>query len=444
MSLDRILKIATAPRTTVVLLCLMGVLLFLNVALPQERVVGEERFAAICEGSGLSRFVLDTLGFGRMSNSPVFLVFLGLFFLHLTLVLVKRTGVTVKRTRVRPPSRSTLDGWAVGPRALTGSAPGGVDQDRVLTTLKGFGYHAVGAGDGAVWSVKHRTAPLGFLVFHLSFFFICLGGGAIYYTRSVGTAVLVEGQEFAGVTKVVREAPWRSPPLPRFVVGEVESEFEAGEPVHLAAGIRFMGPHGGVEKKSRINHPARWGSVKVLVNRAGIAPTLWLQDPEGFTVDRVSVAAATLMGPPTVVPMADGRLQVEIVPFVDRDNYPARDDLNSTEFGVVVRSDAGVLFEGAARMGLPAEFAGGVLVIQDIGYWIGVYVVAERGGTLLVVGFVLGTVGLVWRLMMYRREVAVVWGAGRFSVAGRAEYFSHRFKEELETIRSYLENPKRG
>jgi hypothetical protein len=58
---------------------------------------------------------------------------------------------------------------------------------------------------------------------------------------------------------------------------------------------------------------------------------------------------------------------------------------------------------------------------------------------LLVAGFVVGTVGLVWRLMLYRREVAVVWDQESFAVAGRAEYFSHKFKDELETIKDFLE-----
>ena len=42
--------------------------------------------------------------------------------------------------------------------------------------------------------------------------------------------------------------------------------------------------------------------------------------------------------------------------------------------------------------------------------------------------------------MLYRREVAVAWDGGAFSVAGRAEYFSHRFREELATIRELIED----
>lgn len=444
MRTSRILEAATSPTTTVSMLCAMSVLLLLNVALPQERVVGKEAFAAICEGSPAARLLLDTLDLGRMSVSPLFLAALGLFFLHLTLVLVKRAGVTVRRTRLRPPSAQTLREWAAEDRALTGSAPGGLDRGHVLATLKGFGYRAVGTGEGSVWSVKHRSAPLGFLVFHLSFFLVCLGGAVMYYTRSVSTAVLVEGQEFAGAGTVAREAPWGPPPAVRFVVEEVTAEFDAGEPVHLSAKLRFLGAGGGVEKTSRVNHPARWGSVKVLVNRVGIAPTLWLQDLAGYTIDRVAVAAATLTGAPTVVPMADGRIQIEVQPLVDAFNFPGRDRLPATEFLVKVLSGDELLFGGSLRGGGHAELDGVVLAVPEVAYWTGLYIVSERGGGPLILGFALGTLGLVWRLMMYRREVAVVWEREGFAVAGRAEYFSRRFRQELETIRSYLEGRQGG
>ena len=62
--------------------------------------------------------------------------------------------------------------------------------------------------------------------------------------------------------------------------------------------------------------------------------------------------------------------------------------------------------------------------------------VAVIAAILLV--FLLGTIGLIWRLMLYRREVAIVWDGKSFAVAGRAEYFSHRFREELATMRDLL------
>jgi hypothetical protein len=443
MSRARVIGIATSLKTTVALFCLLAALLFLNVALPQERVVGEERFLEITGGGGAAHFFLVDLGLGRISVSPLFLGFLGLFFVNLTAVLIKRTGVTIRRTRLRPPSLETLRAWTEGDRALRGIAPEEIERSHVLGVLKGFGYRAVNVGTSAVWSVKHRTAPLGFLLFHLSFFLICAGGAAIYYTRFVGTARVVEGREFTGFTNVVREAPLAGTPALAFSVHEVAMEFEKGQPVHLSAVLRFRGPRGG-PATTQINHPARSGSSTVIVNRAGLAPLLWLQDLRGFTLDRLVVAASTLSGASTVVPLADGLWSVELRPLVDRSTFPSRDELSSTEFEVLVRRKGDLVFEGTLRPGQEAVLEDAVLVLEDLSYWAGLYVVSERGGGLLIAGFILGIIGLVWRLMLYRREVAVVWEDATFSVSGRAEIFSHRFREELDAISSYVQRGDQG
>lgn len=444
MSTKTIAGALTSLKTTVALICLLALLLFLNVALPQERVVGEERFAEIVGGSAASHFFLVGLGLGRIAVSPVFLVLLGLFFIHLSAVLIKRTGVTIRRTRLRPPSLETLEGWSEGDRALRASAPEEIDRREVVGVLKGFGYRAVPVGPSAVWSVKHRSAPLGFLLFHLSFFLICIGGAAIYYTRSVGTVRVVEGFQFTGVTNVIREAPLARIPELRFSVHEVDMEFDDGQPVHLSAVIRFGGPRGGRAATTRINHPARSGSATVIINRAGLAPLLWLQDLEGFTLDRMAVAAATLSGKPTTVPLVNGLVSVTLRPVVDRSSFPSRQELSKTEFEVSVHRDAEMVFQGTVRPGQEAVFDDGVLVIEDLGYWAGLYIVSERGGAVLIAGFIAGILGLVWRLMLYRREVAVVWTGPAFAVSGRAEYFSHRFREELDTIVFYLKRGDRG
>jgi hypothetical protein len=225
----------------------------------------------------------------------------------------------------------------------------------------------------------------------------------------------------------------------RFTVQQIDAVFEGGEPVHLSASLRFQDRAGAAIKRSEVNHPARWGSSTLLVTQAGLAPKIWLQDLQGFTLDRVAVAAATLSGRTTAVPLASGALIAELRPVVDRADFPDREGLRVTELEVTLRRDEQVLFEGRLLPGQHAVFDDAVLVLEDIGYWVGLYVVSERGGSFLVAGFILGTIGLVWRLMLYRRELAVVWDEQGFGVAGRAEYFSDRFKTELATVKQFLE-----
>ena len=76
--------------------------------------------------------------------------------------------------------------------------------------------------------------------------------------------------------------------------------------------------------------------------------------------------------------------------------------------------------------------------------WARIRVVSERGPAALVAGFLIGVLGLIWRLVLYRRELVLAWDDDRFHLVGRAEYFSWRFREELESIRDALSKPRGG
>jgi hypothetical protein len=293
--------------------------------------------------------------------------------------------------------------------------------------------------------VKHRTAPLGFLLFHLSFFLLCAGGALIYYTRFVATAVVTEGQEFSGqYNRILRAPPLGRAPSLKFVVEDVDPRFESGEPTHLEASLRFLQPGGFVERRARINHPASWGSTSVLVQQAGLAPVLWLQDARGFTIDRVAVAAWSHAGSEsaTEVPLG-GDFRAEIETAGAGDVVPPRAALPRTPVRLRLfrkadpqartRGDE-LLFDGSLRPGESAPLAAGRLVLEDLRYWVGIQVVSERGGGLLEAGFIAGIAGLVWRLLLYRREVGLTWDGETVRLVGRGESYPWRFRGELESL----------
>jgi cytochrome c biogenesis protein ResB len=274
MSPGRIYRLFVSAKTTVVLLCLLSVLLLLNVALPQAAALGEEEFEALVAASGpMTRFLLIDLRLGRMPTSPVFVSVLVLFFLNLLLVLLARIGPTFRRVTLRPRSEKGLDAWARLEESLEGTPGADWSASHVARTLRGYGYQVRKAGERTFWGVKHRTAPLGFLLFHLSFFLICGGGVLLYYTRFVGFVVLSEGQPFDGAyTSVDRMPPLGGPPELRFTLERADPRFERGDPVHLGASFRLEQAGSSVERQARVNHPAEWGTVRLLVNEAGLAP----------------------------------------------------------------------------------------------------------------------------------------------------------------------------
>jgi hypothetical protein len=432
-----------SPKATIALLCLLAVMLLLNVALPQATVLGEEAFQAIVESSALFRFVLVDLGFGRMPTSPVFLTVLGMFFLNLLFVLLSRVGPTWRRVALKPRSEKGLQAWARLEESLDGSLPQNWNAGTAAQTLRGYGFQVRKPGEHTLWGVKHRTAPLGFLLFHLSFFLICGGGVLVYYTRFVGSTVLSEGQEFAGEYVQIERTPpvGGSPPL-LFVLDRVDPRFEQGEPVHLGVVMSFRQGGSSVTRESRVNHPARWGPASIMVHRAGLAPVLWLQDERGFTIDRIVVPARTRgRGPPTEIELGeDGRYRAFVHPLGEGVEFPDREALGETSLTLQITDSGRVVFDGELRPGGAAQLEGARVVLEELRYWAGIRIISERGGGPLIAGFAIGVVGLIWRLLWYRREVALTWGEGRFRLVGRSEYFSERFQQELRSIRLTLES----
>jgi len=440
MTRGRFFLAFTSFRTTVGLLCVVALLLLLNVALPQASVLGEEAFDELARSPPWRHLVLVTLGLGRLPTSPVFLGALGLFFLQLGVVLVTRAGPTWRRIQARPPSGEGLQAWARLDEAFTAPVPEGWSRGAAVRILRGYGYRVRSVDGQSFWGVKHRTAPLGFLLFHLSFFLLFAGGTLVYYTRFVGTALVTEGQEFSGDYKrVLRKPPLGEFPALAFVVEDVEPRYEDGEPTYLGAVFRFRQAGGSPTRKARINHPARWGAASVLVQQAGLAPVLWLQDARGYTIDRVAVAA--VRGQPTEARLGD-RFRVVIDP-PEGAALATREELPTTpvRFRLFRKGsleeltwEDELLFDGPLRAGEAAQLAEGRLVLEELRYWVGVQVVSERGGGLLEIGFALGIAGLVWRLLLYRREVGLTWDGETIRLVGRSESSPWRFRDEMEAI----------
>jgi cytochrome c biogenesis protein ResB len=435
-----------SARATVVLLCVLALMLLLNVVLPQETSIGEEGFDRLVTESPTWHFLLVRLGLGRMPTSPLFLAVLGLFFLNLLAVLASRVGPTLRRIPLRPRSEKGLETWARMEETLVAPLPSTFEVGDVARTLRGFGYQVRRAGERVFWSVKHRTAPLGFLVFHLSFFLLCAGGILIYYTRFVGSAVLVEGQSFEGrYSDILRQPPIAVEPNLAFTVESVETRFEGNQPLHLGADFRFRRSGRELGRSARVNAPARWGSARILVEKAGLAPVLWLQDAQGFTVDQVAVPARTLGGgKPTEIKLDDERVWIFVHPLSRETAFPERAELPTTAMRIQILQDEELVFDGSLAPGEAASLAPGRLVLRELRYWVGVRVIAERGGGLLIAGFIAAVIGLIWRLLWYRREVVVNWDETNLRLVGRAEYFSGRFESELREVFDVLQHGLEG
>ena len=84
------------------------------------------------------------------------------------------------------------------------------------------------------------------------------------------------------------------------------------------------------------------------------------------------------------------------------------------------------------------DFAGYRLEMRDMRYWVRFYVVKQRGLSILYSGFALATIGVIWRLLFYKREllgaVREQEGARFLLVAGRSEYYKTLAEDEFMAL----------
>jgi cytochrome c biogenesis protein ResB len=421
-------------RTTAWLLALLGSLLLLNVALPQ-RAHDPDAYSRSVRASPVARVLLVTLQLGELPTSVVFVGTLMLLFANLVAVLVDRVGATTRRMRFASPTPAQVAALDASPDACEADTAG-LTAAAASELLRAIGYRVADLSGGRLWGVKHRLALLGFPIFHLSFLLMAGGGLLIFLSRDVTTLVVSEGEAVSSdAGAVVRRAPLGAPPPVVLGVERVDVRLEDGKPIDLGARLVHLG--GGGARASRINRPAEWGDLSVLTERAGIAPVLWVVDERGFTVDRVVVAAAAAGGAPTRVTIG-GTLEAVVEPIPIGSTFPERGALRAVPVRLRLRSGARTLFDGSLVPGESAGVGGLDVRLQEVRYWVGLRLIHERGGPLLVAGFLLSVAGIIWRMVWVRREVVVTLCAGRLRVAARAEFFTSRGREEAAAVAAML------
>lgn len=432
----RLWAIAVSMRTTAVLIAALSVFMLLNVLLPQAQT-NPAAFGAALRRGAAARFVLETLRLGHVSTHPAFLLTLVVFLANLAAVLADRIGGTVRRLRLAPPAPGQRNALLEG--AAKASVAGAVDDvtERATRILETLGYRVSPIGRGELWAVRHRWALLGFPVFHAAFFLLALGGGLVYWTRDVVAVGACEGQEVSSATGgVERRAPAGPADPVTVAVDRVDVKLEGGKPIDLSVAMRLL--PAGVAGTARINHPLVSGDLSVLVDRAGIAPVLWVVDRDGFTRDRVAVMAVSNGDLPARAPLDGGAVEAVLEPIAVGLGFPERAVLEKTRVSIRLREQGREVFSGRLAPGEGADLGDRVVRLQEIRYWASLRLIRERGGGVLVAGFLFAVFGISWRMLWHRREIVVVVSEGRVRLGGRSELYPRRFRAELQELLDLL------
>jgi hypothetical protein len=400
----------------------------LGLVVPQRRVVPPATWAAWRDQRPGLVSLLEATGLTDVYRAPVTYVALGFFFLSLGAVVVDRFPRLVRRTRL--DQGVPLEPLALAGRKGTVEMPAPDTEEsfrRAAAILGASGFSLYEPRQGAMRAVRFRIAPLGFVCFHGAFALLLAGGVMLDLTRFAGVANVADGESFetvGGEYADVPRAPRIGEPRPRlsFTVDGVHPRSQAGFPVALRVGLLL--PGAAAPRVANINEPVEVGTASVLVLSAGPAPLFTceagaasdgayvklLPDPSGRTRFLLEPCGLDVLARPhdpepneAVTPGGQGVMLASA-------GVARLEDVAKNGIEVAVRGPDGAIARGVLRPGGSIETPDGqrVLHMPELRYYAKLQIVDERGGWLLWAGFILGTLGLVLRLVLFRREIVVV------------------------------------
>lgn len=449
MILGRVIKFFNSVRLTVVLLVCMGMIFFAGLVIPQKVLLGDEAYGQWKMGKpGLVSF-LELFHLTEIYTAPWTLVFWGVFFLNLIVVMLHRVRPLWNRCRNVPIS--------VSARAITGDrnymAVENASLEAAEKQIRKKGYRIV-SDRNAFFAVKNRYSPMMTVVFHLSFLLVLIGGVISFYTKFRAEADVAEGETFSGTYRTLFPPKIGDIPRTVFTIEKIEPlYYQKDVTIGLKVYLRTaMGLH-----VVEINRPYEEGRLSFIVRSIDIAPHFELFDERGKLIDSISVKLKVLDGAPDIFSMhgynfealfytdvlvdknhrqspdESGMAQVD-KEFIGREERRQKREVVNPAFHLTVSKSGKNLASALLKPGESISFNGYRLVFSDISYWADFYVGREYGLGVLYAGFALMTAALVVRFGFYRREIRGIVEDGVLYLTGRGEFFPVLFSDEMARI----------
>src|SRR6185369_6624728 len=276
---NKIIKYLSSLRFTILLISLLGVIFALGLWVPQKRLLKTIYIAWQKKSPALVSF-LDALGLTTIYSSPITITLWLLFFLNLSLVLWQRLPLVKKRitlseTMIADPV--TAGGY---PFRETYPMPNDLNGETVVGLLRKRGFTVLGNETG-FYGVKNRLAPIAFMLFHLSFFLILLGGLISVYTEFIGYVDLAQGESFQGELNRYNASPppkmpeIGSPPNASLKVKSIVPRVVHNTPTGIS--VLLADSHGKTHEVD-INRPYSTEHTSFVFKHLGVAPLFILKD----------------------------------------------------------------------------------------------------------------------------------------------------------------------
>jgi cytochrome c biogenesis protein ResB len=401
--------------------------------------------------------LLDTIGFTDIYMSPLTIALLVLFFVNLLVVTVNRFPVMLKRAYFMgemPSFTAEQVKTAKAGHVIVQEGNSKVGEQLKIFFKKKRWYFSGTTTKDTFLAIKNRTSPIGFLLFHLSFFLCLAGALMIAYTRFSGNLPLTEGQSFEGDIeqfRVINREPriWKRLGALKLYVEKVQPFYEREVPTELVVSLQATYRDRTTRRVLLVNEPLHAGPMSILVQNIGISPLFIIRGPTGKQIDAAYVSLNVLGGAEdTFTFETDRRFNFIVKFFPDYVKENGHESTRSVEMKnpamrLVVGKDNKVIYQGTIREGETAQIGNFTISFEDIRYWVEFLIVREYGKIPLIAGFIIASIGLIMRLVFYQKRLRLAVEHGKegasIFIDGKSEYFMHSFKDELESLVSDLD-----
>jgi len=443
---SKIVKYLSSLRFTIVLICLLGVMFIIGLWVPQRRLLKTIYLEWQRQSPDLVS-VLDALGLTNIYASPITITLWALFFLNLALVLWQRMPLVRHRIALSDAKILDPEGAAGYPFKARFPLPAGFDAGSLLPSMRKRRYTVLGDASG-FYGVQNRYAPIAFVLFHISFYLILLGGLISVYTEFIGYVDLAQGEQFQGELARYNQSPaikmpaFGTPPTNKITVASIVPQVVHNTPTGIT--VKLVDERGETHDVG-INTPYSTGPTSYVFKHLGMAPHFVFKDATGRELENTLVKLDVLTMRPDKFDIGGYSYTATFYPDFVMDNGKRASrsmEFNNPHFFLVVEKNGRKVAEGLVPKNGSLEFEGNRLEMRELRYWVRFYVITQRGLPILYFGFAVACLAVIWRLIFYKREVL---GAIRETedgaclvVAGRSEYYKSLAEDEFTKLFSRI------
>jgi hypothetical protein len=439
---NKVLKYLSSLRFTILLICLLGVIFIIGLWIPQVHLVAKI-YAEWHRNSPQLVDFLDALGLTTIYTSPITVTLWVFFFINLALVLWQRMPLVRHRIALSGAKIVDPESAAGYPFRSSFPMPEGLDAKMLVTRLRKRRYTVLGDPSG-FYGVKNRLSPIAFVLFHVSFYLILLGGLISVYTQFIGYVDLAQGESFHGELSRYNESPsvkmpaFGSPPVASFTVTSIVPRVVRNTPTGIS--VMLLDGQGHTHEVG-INTPYSTGPASFVFKHLGMAPHFELRDASGHVIENALVRLDVLRMRPDRFTMGGYTFTATFYPDFVMDNGKRATrsmEFNNPVFYIIVEKDGKKIADALVPKNGVLEFAGNRLVMEDLRYWVRFYVISQHGLPILYFGFAVACIAVIWRMIFFKREILGAVrereGARCLLVAGRSEYYKSLAEDEFTKL----------